>query len=253
MGHRDEDLKKLRIAPFVPVELQHRGFMNLEIFMDLAERAFEPVPEGVKQVQPWCRWQGLSQYLDCVAFADRAARELPTGSTLDLTHITPGRFYSVGIVFFAQALIDNVAVWLCDAVSLPVGGGDRHFLSSRFTRDLVRKLPPAHVELEKHRAFVAETNRYWQVWIHTISGGAIPTSDGNPFQHPETERRILGVPLDPAIQPDQENYRKRAEECARKNDGRYLDEIGNFTSHVFQATSDFYLGWLRLALDHITR
>src|SRR4051794_23684899 len=108
MGHTDKDLKELRVAPLVPVELQRRGFMNLEIFKDLADRAFDPIPGGVKQVQPWCRWQGLSQYLDCVAFADRAARELPAGSALDLTHITPGRFYSVGIVFFTQALIDNV-------------------------------------------------------------------------------------------------------------------------------------------------
>jgi hypothetical protein len=252
MGDPDEGLERCRTALFVPIELQRRGFMNRVVFTDLAERAFEPVPKGVKQVQPWCRWQGLSQYLDCVAFADRAAREIPTGSALDLTHITPGRFYSVAIVLFTQALIDNLAVWLCDAVSLPVAGGDRHFLSSRFTRELVRKLPPAHAELEKHRAFVAETNRYRQVWIHTISGGAIPTSDVDPFQHPETARKFLGVPLDPAIQPDQENYRKRAEECAGKNSGRYLYEIGDFTNRVFAAASEFYLGWLRLALDHIT-
>jgi len=246
MDNSDEDLKKFH-ALFIPVELQRRGYLNLKIFMDLTERAFEPVPEGVKQVQPWCRWQGLSQYLDCVAFADRA------GSALELKHVTPGRFYSAGTVFFTQALIDNIALWLCDAVSLPVGGGDRHFLSKRFTTELVRKLPPAGAELEKHRAFVTETNGYRQVWIHTISGGAIPTSDVNPFQHPETDQKFLGVPLDPAIQPDQENYLKRAEECARRNDGHYLEEIGNFTSRVFAATSYFYLGWLRLALDHITQ
>lgn len=126
-GFRDEDWKKLCVAVFVPVELQCRGF-NSEIFMDLVGRAFERVPEGVKQVQPWCRWQGLSQYLDCAAFADRAA------SCSGIGHVTPGRFYSVGIIFITQALIDNVAVWFCDALSLPVRGGDRHFLSSRFTR-----------------------------------------------------------------------------------------------------------------------
>ncbi len=238
----------------MPVELQRRGLSSLEIFAELADRAFEPEREGFKQVQPWCRWQGLSQYLDCVAFADRAARELPTGQLLDLTHVTPGRFYSVGIIFFTQALIDNVAVWLCDAASLPVSGGDRHFLSTRLIRELIRKLPPARAELERHSAFVAETNRYRQVWIHTISGGAIPTSNLNPFeQHPGSAQKFLGVPLDPAIQPDQGNYLKRAEECAMKNDGRYLDQIGSFTERLFEGTKQFYLGWLRLALDHIQR
>jgi hypothetical protein len=45
----------------------------------------------VKQVQPWCRWQGLSTYLDCVAYADRSAREIPNGTALGLEHITSGR------------------------------------------------------------------------------------------------------------------------------------------------------------------
>lgn len=78
-------------------------------------------------------------------------------------------------------------------------------------------------------------------------------SDESPFQHPETVKKFLGVPLDPMIQPDQENYRKRADEFSRKNGGRCLDEIGNFTSRVFNGGRDFYLGWLRLALDHIKR
>src|SRR5579872_5187118 len=251
MPNLDEYPWRLRVAPFVPVELQRHGFIDFEIFKELANRAYAPIPGGFKQVQPWCRWQGLSQYLDCVAFADRVARELPTGRDLDLTHVTPGRFYSVGIIFFTQALIDNVAMWLCDAVSLPVSGGDRHFRSHRFTRELIRRLPPARTTLDEHRSFVEETNGYRQVWIHTIGGGAIPTSDVNPFLYPETDQKFLGVPLDPAIQPDQENYRQRAEQCARKNGGRYLREIGTFTHNLFERSREFYLGWLRVALDHI--
>jgi len=195
MGSQDEQLNGLRIALFVPVELQRRGFLKRQIFLDLAARAFESVPQGVRQIQPWCRWQGLSQYLDCVAFADRSARELPGASALDLQHVTPGRFYSVSIIFFAQALIDNVAVWPCEAISLPVAGGARHFLSVPFRRELARKLPPAGAELAKHDTFLEEINKYRQVWIHTISGGAIPTSDVSPFEYPENARKFLGVPL----------------------------------------------------------
>src|ERR1035437_6605830 len=64
MSAQDAKLEKLPITLFVPPELQRRGFQNRQIFLDLGARAFEPVPRGLKQVQPWCRWQGLSKYLD---------------------------------------------------------------------------------------------------------------------------------------------------------------------------------------------
>ena len=247
--NNDED--RFRRAPFVPVELQRRGFERHAIFSELATRAFESVPGGVRQVQPWCRWQGLSQYLDCIAFADRASRDLPTGPALNLSHVTPGRFFSVGTIFFTQALFDNVAVWLCDATSLSVGGGDRHFLSRPFQNELVRKYSSAQTELTKHEHFVKEVNKYRQVWVHTISGGAIPIADDNPFENPETARKFLGVPFDPAIQPDQENYMERAQRCAAQNNGNYLHHLGDFTKRVFESTTDFYLGWLRFALDNV--
>jgi hypothetical protein len=252
MSAEDENLDKLRIALFVPPELQRRGFQNRQIFSDLAACAFEPLPRGLKQIQPWCRWQGLSQYLDCVAFADRSAKEIPTDSALSLEHVTQGRFYSVSIVFFTQALFDNVAVWLCGAMALPISGGDRHFLASPFTEALTRKRAVAAEELSKHDAFVKYVNKYRQVWVHTISGGAIAISDRNPFQYPDSARKFLGVPRDPAIQPDQDSYMKRVEKCAKQNNGEYLNEIGDFTGRVFEGAAAFYLGWLRFALDHVS-
>jgi hypothetical protein len=247
----DSQEKRFRVAPFVPVELQRRGFHNRQIMWDPAARAFEPVPGGFKQVQPWCRWQGLSQYLDCVAFADRTAKEMPTGRALTVEHATPGRFYSVGIVFFTQALIDNVAVWLCEAMSLKVAGGDRHFRSAPFKRELRAQQPVAREELAKHGAFVEYINKYRQVWIHTISGGAIPTSDVSPFESPQSARKFLGVPLDPDIQPDRDNYMERVEQCAGQNNGQYLHKIEDFTGQVFEQATAFYLGWLGFALDYI--
>jgi hypothetical protein len=250
MAPQDEMRKFVRVALFVPVELQRRGYQRHQIFQELSDRAFEPIPQGVRQIQPWCRWQGLSQYLDCIAFADRSAREIPADRALGLEHVTPGRFCSVGAIFFAQALADNVAVWLCDAMNLPIDGGERNFRFKPFRRELKIKEPASAEQLLKHQAFIDEINRYRQVWIHTISGGAIPSSDVDPFQNPNA-KKFLGVPLDPAIQPDQSNYLKRAEQCAKRNNGRYLEEIGVFTERVFRGASEFYLGWLRFALDYI--
>jgi len=234
---------------FVPVELQRRGFQHKPIFAELAGRGFALVNAGAVLVQPWCRWHGISTYLDCVAYADRSARSLPQGKDLNLTHVTPGRFYSAAIVFFAQAMLDNIAVWLCDALPLSVKGGDRHFLSSQFTRELKKKQGSSHALLEKHKAFVKEVNTYRQVWIHTLAGGAMPITDTNPFINPGTDDKFLRVPIDPAIQIGDENYQERIGQCAARNGGRYLYEISEFTGRIFESASTFYLDWLRFALD----
>jgi len=252
MSTPDKQLNPLCVGLLAPVELQKRGFLKRQIFTDLANRAFEPMPEGIKQIQPWCRWQGLSQYLDCLAFADRSAKEIPKGSALNLEHVTPGRFYSAGIIFFAHALVDNVAVWLCEAMSLSVAGGDRHFLSSRFKKELTKTQPAAAEELAKHDAFLREVNKYRQVWIHTISGGAIPLSDVSPFEHPDHAQKTLAVPIDPAIQPHLENWMDRAKQCANQNNGQCMYDIGDFTGRVFECATEFYCGWLRFALDHVS-
>ena len=235
---------------FVGVELQKRHFQDKPIFCELANRSFEPFSGGLKQIQPWCRWRGISTYLDCLAFADSAAAGLPTGNRLDLENVTPGRFYSAGIVFFAQAMIDNIADWLSDALPLQIKGGDRNFRNTQFKRELRNRFVPAELFLQSNQAFIDEVNHYRQVWIHTLAGGALPVADGNPFLNPESARKFLGVPIDPAINPDEENYRKRAEECASKNNGRYLYPLPEFTNSMFNGASSLYLDSLRFALDN---
>ena len=248
----DEDSNRLSVSYFVPVELQRRGFKQNPAFSELARRGFRPgVPGTLELIHPWCRWHGISTYLDCVAYADRSARTIPTGNDLTLEHVTPGQFYSASIILSAQALMDNIAVWLCDALPLPVKGGERHFLSSQFKVELERKEDSSTVVFAAHQPFIKEVNAYRQVWIHTLTGGALPMTDVCPFEHPQTADKFLGVPIDPAIHPDGENYLKRVEECARTHGGQYLYKIGDFTARIFDGASSFYLDWLQFALRHI--
>lgn len=209
------------------------------------------MPDGAQQVQPWCRWRGISTYLDCVAFADRSANGLPRGKDLKLEHVTSGQFYSAGIIFFLQALIDNIADWLSNALPLPIKGGERSFSSTQFRRELKKRFPSALALLEAKHAFIEEVNSYRQVWIHTLAGGAMPVADSDPFACPESANKSLSVPFDPAINVDEKSYAKRVQQCAMKNDGRYLYEIGDFTSRMFDGGSKFYLDWLRFALDNV--
>ena len=253
MSLSDDEGRRLRIAHFVPVELQRLGFQHNAIFSELADRGLKPITDGARQVQPWCRWRGTSTYLDCVAFADRSAKAIPTGKDLNLEHVTPGQFYSASVIFFGQALLDNIAVWLCEALPLSVRGGERHFLSTQFKRELKKREPSSAGIIAAHEPFVKEVNTYRQVWIHSLAGGAMPISDISPFENPETANKYLGVPIEPAINFDQKNYLKRIEQCAMRHAGHYLYRIGDFTGRIFNAASVFYLDWLRFALDHIRR
>jgi hypothetical protein len=102
-----------------------------------------------------------------------------------------------------------------------------------------------------HIAFIKEVNRYRQVWIHTLAGGAIPIVDDDPFLKPQSANKFLGVPIDPAINPDEESYTDRAKQCATKNNGRYVYILSEFTNRILDGATRFYLGWLRFALDTI--
>ena len=242
--------EQLRVAVgyFVPVELQRRNLQCEPVFGELATRSFKMVSESdLQQIQPWCKWRGITTYLDCLAFADRAARELPKGPNLGLQHVTPGQFYAAGEIFFAQAMIDNIASWLCEALPMAVAGGERNFGKVAFVRQLEQR-PGANELLHTHKGFVKEVNRYRQVWIHTLAGGVIPLVDDDPFLNPQGANRHLGVPIDPAINVDEPGYMKRVEECAKQNEGRYCYAIDEFTQRIFEGAWRFYLGWLHFSL-----
>ena len=247
----DAKALQLAITPFIPVELQRRRFQAMPVFTALARRAFKrTATNALQMVQPWYRWSGISSYLDCVAYADRAAHEIPTGSALNLDHATPGRFYSAGIVFFAQAMVDNIAEWLSDALHLPVEGSERNFLKKRFRRELPKRLPGAETVLVAYEDFVKDLDSRRQAWIHNLAGGAFPVADESPFEHPGTDRRRLAVMIDPAITVGSENYQNRVEQCIRKH-GHYWYHLPDFTAGIFTGSSKFYLDWLRAALDGI--
>lgn len=244
MEHSEEALGGQRASVFVPVELQERGFLKNPIFRELNRRAYVRAHGGIRLAQPWIRWQGFSAYLDCIAYADRAARALPTGRGLTLSHVTPGRLYSVSSVFLAQALADNLAVWLCHALPLPVGGEDRRFHSRRFQEELIRKAPGAGALLERHAGFLAEIESYRQAWAHTMAGGALPFSDLGERESPDPTSMMLGVPADPSLElPGEEP------EGVGVSSERY--PLGEFTARVFDGAAGFFLTWLRFALDHV--
>jgi hypothetical protein len=109
-------------------------------------------------------------------------------------------------------------VWLCDDLPLPVRGGERHFLSSQFSRELKKKEHSSTVVLAAYELFIKEVNAYRQVWVHTLTGGALPRADVNPFEYPQTADRY---------------------------------KIGDFTARIFDGASAFYLDWLQFALRQI--
>jgi hypothetical protein len=148
-------------------------------------------------------------------------------------------------------MIDGIANWLSEALPLPIKGGERNFRSKQFKCELKQRFKVSAGVLAAHDTFVEEVNQYRQVWIHTLAGGAIPVADDDPFVNPISADKFLGVPIHPAINVDEESYTNRVRECALNNGGRYLYRVDEFTRRIFDGASQFYLDWLRFALDHI--
>jgi len=204
-------------------------------------------PDRVQIQQPWIHWRGLFEYLACVEMARENLRALPRNADLEITHGTAAKYHSVALVFMAQALMDNLAVWLTSFLGLPIKGGDRQLFSVQFRRQLNKKAPEASEMLKRHDAYLREVNKYRQIWIHTLSGGAVLWSDTSPFTDPAARKQVA-VPIDPSINVLSESYRNRVKKCAERH-GRYLYPICEFADRMADGANATVLDVLRFSLE----
>jgi hypothetical protein len=89
-----------------------------------------------------------------------------------------GRYNAASLVFFGQAALDNVANWLNRRLSLKLKGSRCQLHKKEFQNALLEATVNSlnsHgiVEVvQRHRKFLADLERYRQIWIHSLSGGA---------------------------------------------------------------------------------
>src|SRR5688500_10157391 len=97
---------------FVPSFLRQLGYLEDPGLIRLAAHLVREDGSQVVMHPDYRRWSGILDYLCCVEYARIAIHQLPTGRTLGSVDVVPARFYSTSLVFFAQACLDNLAVFL---------------------------------------------------------------------------------------------------------------------------------------------
>jgi hypothetical protein len=123
------------------------------------------------------------EYLSCVEFARHALKALPQGIEIGSVHKPAARYHAASLIFFSQATMDQIAVWLKREVPLVINGRKCQLHKGELMTALIRKSQTGLVEvLRKNGGFLQEVERFRQTWIHSLAGGASGFMDKPPDQ-----------------------------------------------------------------------
>lgn len=214
---------------FVPPYLQSLGYADLPELQELSSRAITETADKVLHNPIWSPWRGVLDYVCCVEYSRQMLKALPTGQALGSVNVVPARYYSASLVFFAQASLDNTAVWSAKRLNLSVKGSDCAFHKKTFSAALAALVPTVAAVVARHEPFISKLQSYRQEWIHRLSGGASVYSD-KPPSDPTAIIQIM-VPINPAINrhdQDGQAYVKAVARTRTNNSGRWLYPITEF-------------------------
>jgi hypothetical protein len=139
----------------------------------------------------WKPWEGIFQYLACVEYSRNILHAIPRSRGKEIE----ARYHSTGLIFFAQATLDLIAVWLKQQLDLSASGAECAFHRRKFIDQLKRRAEVFRDPVESRRDFFGELNQYRVHWIHRLSGGTIL----NERRSVNSSDRIVDfvVPMDP--------------------------------------------------------
>jgi hypothetical protein len=226
----------------LPPDLRALGYGEIPIIIKLNEFSYVHTEDHIQPVYPWAGVRDILEYLTCVEFAKSRLLTLPTGIALGSIHVTPARHDSASLVFFAQATLDNLAVWLNEVFDLKLKNTDISFYKNRIKQKLQEHYFEFAQVLEDYDDFIKNLNSYRMEWLHRVAGGAQIYSDKAPS---ESGARIsIQVPIDPVIpslSSEPEKYLKKIREVQSKNGGRWLMPIDEFAIHIQSKTKELLL------------
>jgi hypothetical protein len=153
------------------------------------------------------------------------------------------------LVFFAQATLDNVAVWVADSLNLTVKGSDCAFHKSKFNQAISDAVPNLAMTVAKHSDFIIKLEAYRQEWIHRLSGGARIYSD-KPPSDPTALPQIM-VPVNPAMPSfagDPKAYARSVDRTRTNNGGRWLYPLVEFADEMADSLRDCLCSFVAAAL-----
>lgn len=226
----------------LPSDLRAIGYGELPVIMKLNELSYVHEEDHIQQVYPWAGVRDILEYMTCVEFAKARLLELPTGRALGSVNITPARHDSASLVFFAQATLDNLAVWLNGVFELNLKGNNVSFYKKQIKSKLIEHNSDFTQVLDSYADFIQNLNSYRMEWLHRVAGGAQIYSDESPS---EQEANIsIQVPIDPEIPSlasEPKKYLKRIQKVQQKNGGRWLMPIDEFAVYIQSKTKDLLI------------
>jgi hypothetical protein len=234
---------------FLPPYLQTLGYANLPGIRELADRAVIVTTEAIQHESAWSAWRGILEYVSCVEYARGLLKGLPIGRAIGSVDVVPARYHSASLVFFAQATLDNLAVWSSTRLNLDARGSDCAFHKSKFNQALAARVPNVAASMQLHAPFVVKLESYRQEWIHRLAGGARVFSDKSPSE-PDAEIQIM-VPINPSIgqyEHDPNAYLRAVARTRTNNGGRWLYPVAEFADELADALKAFLLAFLVAAL-----
>lgn len=249
MGRTAEVERVSAVELLVPPYLRSLGYAELPEFAELAKRAVIVGTDQITYVSAWAGWRGILDYVCCVELARSEIALLPKGQQIGSRDVVPARYHSAALVFFAQATLDNLAVWASNRLQLPVRGSDCSFHKQKLSMALVAAVPGLGAPLQAGSAYVARLESYRQEWIHRLSGGAEIYTDKPPSE-PDATVQIV-VPINPSIGHRGMDSRSLLRAIARtqtNNGGAWLLPIDRFADEMTDGLRSFLVDFLAAAL-----
>ncbi len=235
-----EDKKAKKYQLFLPPYLQYLGYGNIPCVVELGERSVVETPTHINDNPIWAPWRGIFEYIACVEYAREVLMSLPEGRAIGSQHVIPARYNSAALVFFAQASLDNIAVWMSKLFKLKAKGSNLAFHVKAFIDELQAVDPSIVHTINNHGEFICRLKDYRKEWIHRLTGGANIFSDKIPSD--PTCSTEIAVPIDPKINffgGDRLLYAKMVAKCKADNDGRWLYPIKEFANLMADGARNF--------------
>ena len=234
----------------LPSFLALLGYEALPVVRELNAISYIEKKDHIDPVHPWADFRDIFEYLSCVEFARHQLLQLPTGLALGSTNIVPARYNSASLVFFSQATLDNLAVWLNRIHHLGLKGNNISFYKNQIKPLLSMKSDHYGTILSNNEEFILRLNSYRMEWLHRLAGGAEIYSDKSPSE-PDANVSIQ-IPIDPVIpslRSDSKRYLEKIQEVQSKNGGRWLIPVADFANEIANATVDITLQVAEVAIS----
>lgn len=241
-----------KIGMFLPPYLQKLGYSDYKTIQQLSEKSF--TNDQFKLNINGLRWRGILEYLACFEYSVECINSLPKGFELYATFSeVKAKFYSASLIFYCQATLDAIAVWLNENYSLKEKGSNIGLSKGKFQNKLIEKNSNFGHIFEIHGEFLNKLFTYRMDWIHRIVGGAIIGGKKNPNDptfNDEEDIQVM-IPLDSSfsIFTSHEERIKKAEEIRKNNDGEYLHSINDFSEYFLEGTKSLIFAIIDASLE----